>query len=37
MSTPEAVVATLFLLGVGYSTLRWYLRPGRGLNSEWVR
>lgn len=31
----ETVVAVLFLVGVGYTVFRWFVRESYGLNSEW--
>ncbi|ERH09859.1 MAG: hypothetical protein J07HX64_01622 [halophilic archaeon J07HX64] len=35
MITLGTIVAALFLTGVGYSVLLWFVRGNRGLNSEW--
>lgn len=34
MGLPE-IVALLFVVGVAYFTVRWYLIDDDGLNSEW--
>lgn len=35
METVLFAVAVLFVIGVGYLTVRWFLGDGEALNREW--